>query len=910
MDLSYDLISQFAKVVNKDKKQTSESTVYGTIVDENGDKYVRLDGSELLTPLSYKDGDVVKDFMTATAKDGDRVSVLVKDHTATVTGNLSSPAVNSEDVDHQIETFNIAVIEQVNANTAYIDKLQADKADISELEAATAEIERLNVDKASVDDLSAVNSEVTNLKTVKMDVDVADAKFATIEKLNATDADIAELEADHAEFKSATVEDISALDAVIKNANLESLDTTYANIDFSNIGKAAMEYFYSQSGLIKNVTVGDQTITGNLVGVTISGDLIEGNTVKADKLVIKGSDGLYYKLNTDGVDIETEQTDHNSINGQVIKAKSITATKINVSDLVAFDATIGGFNITDTSLYSGVKSSVSNTTRGIYLDKDGQFACGDSNNYFKYYKDSDGSYKLEISAVNDIEVGGRNLLINTKKLSGFYANNDTTDFIVGSDGYTYASFPSVTSASYRAMSSTYSMLNSELVMGRQVTFSFEMRSDVAWTATGTNIIVGFALCNDTSSTRLKYRTVYLTGDIENKWTRFEVKATLTEDYFINGTGSFDDCTCFYVQIYNYSTNPLQVRKPKLEYGNKGTDYTEAPEDIDVNVSEAAKVASDYMSYDSSNGLQIGNKSSGSWSGFRTQITNSAFRILNIAGTVLASYGEKLIELGKNATDAVIKFCGGKGQIEYDSVDSSLQLTGNKVRLKGDSMASIYSKYYDNNTNSTAAAVNVSPESVNIFAQKSENIDPDTLVGTWNTSEVTVTPDEITAISTDNINLTSRNDVNIESIDGDVKINGKTVNFTDRIARAYTQETNISYTANSYIKLFRDQSPTDLYNQGIATFNTNGTITINKDILASINIHIVSGNSGGRSWIRLMNCGNNWKYTDCITYGSYTTSQINIVLPLTKNTIIGIQTVEAITINSSGLVGSYIEIIEL
>ena len=111
----------------------------------------------------------------------------------------------------------------------------------------------------------------------------------------------------------------------------------YANINFSNIGKAAIEYFYSTSGLIKNVVVGDQTITGELVGVTIKGDLIEGNTIVADKLVIKGTDGLYYKLNTDGITTEAEQTDYNSLNGSVIRAKSVTAEKIAVSDLVAFD---------------------------------------------------------------------------------------------------------------------------------------------------------------------------------------------------------------------------------------------------------------------------------------------------------------------------------------------------------------------------------------------------------------------------------------------------------------------------------------------------------------------------------------------------------------------------------------------
>ena len=63
-------------------------------------------------------------------------------------------------------------------------------------------------------------------------------------------------------------------------------------------------------------------------------------------MVVKGSDGLYYKLNTDGSTVESEQTEYNSLNGSVITAKSITATKISVDDLVAFGATIGGFNIT------------------------------------------------------------------------------------------------------------------------------------------------------------------------------------------------------------------------------------------------------------------------------------------------------------------------------------------------------------------------------------------------------------------------------------------------------------------------------------------------------------------------------------------------------------------------------------
>ena len=169
-----------------------------------------------------------------------------------------------------------------------------------------------------------------------------------------------------------------------------------------------MEYFYAQSGLVKDVKIGDATITGELVGVTISGDLLKGNTVVADKLVIKGSDGLYYKLNTDGMSVEKEQTDYNSLNGQVIRAKSITATKIDVEDLVAFGATIGGFKIGQDSIYSGVKESVGNTTRGIYMDNDGQFVFGDASQYVKFYRVSEGKYKLAI-AVEDLFIGSSNV---------------------------------------------------------------------------------------------------------------------------------------------------------------------------------------------------------------------------------------------------------------------------------------------------------------------------------------------------------------------------------------------------------------------------------------------------------------------------------------------------------------------
>lgn len=407
MALSHELISQFAKVINSNKKQSTESTVYGTVVTDNsGNKYVKLDGSDQLTPLTDENRPDV-DTSTATANKGDRVSVLIKDHTATVTGNVSSPSVQKQEFDStvsEIKEFDILIGDKVQANEGYIKKLETDKANVGDLTAATAKITELEATKANVKDLEAVSAEITNLKTTKLDAETADLKFATIDNLEATTAKVDGLSTTHAEFETATANKFTAMDATIKKLDAEKISAEqiegkYANIDFTNISEAAVEKIFSDSGIIKDLIVSEGHITGELVGVTIKGDLIEAGTLKADRLVVRGSDGNYYKLNTDFSKLESvTPIEEDQIHGSVMVAHTITAEKIHVDDLIAFGATIGNFKIGTNSIYSGVKSSINNTTRGIYLDTDGQAYIGDSNNYLKFYKDTDSSYKLAISA--------------------------------------------------------------------------------------------------------------------------------------------------------------------------------------------------------------------------------------------------------------------------------------------------------------------------------------------------------------------------------------------------------------------------------------------------------------------------------------------------------------------------------
>lgn len=404
MVLDNELISELVKQLTKTEPQSKQDNkLFATVVNYNGEDYVRLDGSDVFTPV----------ISTIQIKEDDRVLVDIKGHTAFVVGNITDPAASGTKVDNvsnQITEFEIVIADKVNADElnaqiGRIDQLVSDNVIIRDsLTASSADIADLKAENVTISGkLTAAEAEIDKLDASKITAEQADLKYATIENLNATNADIFDLNATYGDFVILTTERFEAAEARIGELDVDKLsvkdaDIKYANIDFSNIDKATMEYFYAQSGLIDNVVIGDGTITGELVGVTIRGDLIQAETLIADKIIFQGEDGLYYKMNTDGVTVEEDQTLYNSLDGSIIIANSITASKINVDDLIAFDATIGGFNIGKTSIYSGVKESIENTTRGIYMDVDGQMNFGDSNNYVKYYKDQNGNYKLEITA--------------------------------------------------------------------------------------------------------------------------------------------------------------------------------------------------------------------------------------------------------------------------------------------------------------------------------------------------------------------------------------------------------------------------------------------------------------------------------------------------------------------------------
>ena len=402
MDLSRNIIKRYVQVASPEKITSNSETVYGTVVNEGETLYVKIDGSDILTPVSS----------TIDIKANDRVLVLVKNHEATVIGSPSSPTARLEELTKL--GGKVTKLDTVVASKVGADELVAIQGSIDNLQASDVNItHRLTVNEGNIDNLTTEN---TNIKG----------------QLNAYKANIENLSADHADFKKATAKDFKAVNASIENLNtknatiegtlnahnasIDNLTTTvfdaetgkvkFADIDFANIGEAAVEKFYAVSGIIQNLTLETGVVVKELIGVLISGDLIKGNTIQADKLIVRGEDGLYYKLNVDALGETTASADpkyQNGLDGSVIIAKSVTAEKVSVSDLVAFGATIGGFHITNNSIYSGTKESAANTALGLYLDNEGQIALGDEKNYLKFYKEDGTNYVFEISLVKALQ---------------------------------------------------------------------------------------------------------------------------------------------------------------------------------------------------------------------------------------------------------------------------------------------------------------------------------------------------------------------------------------------------------------------------------------------------------------------------------------------------------------------------
>lgn len=190
MELERTLLRDFAQITN-DESSTPKQYVRGTVVGDDPEaKYVRIDGSTTLTPIS----EVVD------VQNGDRVLVSIENHTATIIGNFTFPPSARKEQE--------ALDKAEEAKTAVgtvVDKAE-EAITQSSVASAIADEAKQEAEKAvaaAEGAKEAMDNAVTSAGEAKEAANEAHAKAEeAIGLINATNKQIADMNADVADAKA------------------------------------------------------------------------------------------------------------------------------------------------------------------------------------------------------------------------------------------------------------------------------------------------------------------------------------------------------------------------------------------------------------------------------------------------------------------------------------------------------------------------------------------------------------------------------------------------------------------------------------------------------------------------------------------------------------------------------------
>ena len=236
MGLSSELASQFAKVTNDSSRNTNGTKLYGTITMLGEVPHVKLDGTEELTPISR----------TVEVAEDDRVEVMIANHSATVTGNLTDRSIGIVRAG-KLETRIEQTAKQITLTAEDLEKKLT--ASITE----TAEGIR-----SEVSDLDGRLS--GNITTVENGIrnDMANSLASMSDTLTGLSNDLTGLGEDLTGLEESTNSSISTI-----NASIESITLNVSNLD-SKITQTAAEI---RSEVSAEVTDLNATIANTETGI-------------------------------------------------------------------------------------------------------------------------------------------------------------------------------------------------------------------------------------------------------------------------------------------------------------------------------------------------------------------------------------------------------------------------------------------------------------------------------------------------------------------------------------------------------------------------------------------------------------------------------------------------------------------
>ena len=343
MGIDRSLLNEFVKITN-DKKETKQTQLYGTVVTQGNSKYVKIDGSEIITPVRS----------TTDIKDDERVIVKIDNHMATITGNMTNPSVGNDRVEFtegKIDRFdhlfagNITA-ENIAANSITSDKILAGSITTDKLMAESIIADKIAADAIESKHIKADAIEAEHIKAGAISADKIDAGIITSDHISS-----GTITADKIATGTITAGSGIIAEGAIGSAQISSLDV--AKLESGTIDTSKI-YIAGADGHLQ--------LKGNRLQV------FDGLGNKAIERVSVGDvngDGSKFGLRVRGADGETILLDENGVTSEGITDGSITNNKI--SD----DANIDGAKLNINSVVSKINEDGTETIQGTKIEVDG-----------------------------------------------------------------------------------------------------------------------------------------------------------------------------------------------------------------------------------------------------------------------------------------------------------------------------------------------------------------------------------------------------------------------------------------------------------------------------------------------------------------------------------------------------------
>ena len=441
-----------------------------------------------------------------------------------------------------------------------ISNLDAEVARITNLNVLNANIQNLKANKADILDLNAINAKVGTLEVNKADITQLNAQSAKIDDLYANKATVKDLEANTGkittlESRAGSIEHILAGNIGAENIKAKAITAGSGIIADGAIGDAQISNLSAsklRAGAIDTslVTVagadGKLNITGNRLQVINNGlERVALGDIKRDGsvfgLVVRGEDGKTVLLDQSGV-----------------RNAGITKGAIDDSK-VADDANIKGSKLDINSVVRQVNEKGTETIKGTKVQV------------------GDRSLDVELSTiksnVDNIQVGGRNLI----RLS-YIVNKGCSKFNYDSSTNTWDCVAPKGSTSWGYGFYISSNKNIPVERGKTFIVGFEVNPavDCSWNNDVNNSYVGNtggSNDNDDYSKRNSNRGTLKANTWNKCWFSYTAKDDVTYDLY--------DTSSNWGIITTSATEDIKFkfRNVKGEYGNKPTDWTPAPEDV-------------------------------------------------------------------------------------------------------------------------------------------------------------------------------------------------------------------------------------------------------------------------------------------------------------------------------------------